>query len=421
MGTFVDETQGEKLWAQWTREIAAKEPGVQPEFIVQPKTDVGDKLLAQIAAGDAPDIIQGTTIEYAARGLLIDLTALLKQDKILETRSYFKKPVAAAQFNGRFWSMPGGLSAYVFWANLDMLRASGIEPPKDGRMTFDDFVRFCKAATRDTTGTGRTDQWGYAADNWFSRMPPLIWANGGDMFQYNTAYNLLTKPTWDLGPTWEAIQWQADLVTKQRVSPAPSDAAALKASTFEGGKMLLNYGGGWLISTYRQQIGDKFHWAALRTPTKNAGDPPLEMVPAFLRGSILKDTKTRDAAWRALRYISGPEGNVGYRTYVTDELIFDTPPEIQRYVSQSPSANTQLLVDAAREAGERPFYKTEVRALYGWASDMVPAMNAAFKPIYEGQASAKDAVAKLQPQLQNIIDKGRAAGYDPDNPNIPLA
>jgi ABC-type glycerol-3-phosphate transport system substrate-binding protein len=209
-------------------------------------------------------------------------------------------------------------------------------------------------------------------------------------------------------------------VTRHRVSPVPSDEAALKASTFENGKVLFKYGGGWLISDFRLKVGSNFRWAALRTPAKRAGDTPNEMVPAFLRGSVLKDSKVRDAAWRALRYISGPEGNVGYRTYVTDELIFDTPEEINRYVSQSPQANTQLLVDAARDAGNRPFYKSEVLALYGWASEMVPAMNEEFKPLYEGQATAREAVTRLQPRLQATIDKGKAAGFDPEQPNIKL-
>jgi ABC-type glycerol-3-phosphate transport system substrate-binding protein len=243
------------------------------------------------------------------------------------------------------------------------------------------------------------------------------------MFEYTKGTNLVLRPTWDKTETWQAIQWQADLVTQHRVSPAPSDEASLKASTFNNGKMLFNYGGGWKLADFRRLIGNNFRWAALRAPVKKAGDKPTEMVPAFLRGSILKDSKNRDAAWRALRYISGPEGNVGYRTYVTDELIFDTPEEIKRYVEQSSTANTQLLVDAAREAGERNFTKSEPpagRVLYGWASDMVPAMNEEFAPIYEGTATAKEAVTKLQPRLQAIIDKGKVLGIDPEKPNIKL-
>jgi ABC-type glycerol-3-phosphate transport system substrate-binding protein len=74
MGTFVDEQQGRELWERWKREIAEREPGLEAEFIVQPRADVLDKLLAQVAAGDAPDVTQGTTIEYAVRGLLADRT-----------------------------------------------------------------------------------------------------------------------------------------------------------------------------------------------------------------------------------------------------------------------------------------------------------------------------------------------------------
>src|SRR5688500_17730259 len=119
MGTFVDQTQGEALWKQWKAEIAEKEKGVDAEFIVQPQGgSVPDKLLAMVAGGDAPDVTQGTSLEYAARGLLADLTTRIKQDKIVETRKYFKKPVDAAQYEGKYFAMPGGLSAYVYWTNF---------------------------------------------------------------------------------------------------------------------------------------------------------------------------------------------------------------------------------------------------------------------------------------------------------------
>jgi multiple sugar transport system substrate-binding protein len=424
MGTFVDQTQGEALWKQWRAEIAEKERGVDAEFVVQPQGGgIPDKLLTMVAGGDAPDVTQGTSLEYAARGLLADLTARVKQDRIIETRRYFKKPVDAAQYEGRFFAVPGGLSAYVYWTNLDMLRSAGVAPPANGRMTFDGFLRFCQTVTKDTDGDGRIDQWGYDADSWFSRMPPLIWSSGGDMFEYTRGTNLVVRPTWDKAETWQAIQWQADFVTRHRVAPSPGDPDAVRAASFVAGKRLFDYGGGWKLSDFRKQVGATFRWAALRAPTPRAGDPPMEMVPAFLRGSILKDSKVRDAAWRALRYISGPEGNVGYRAYVTDELVFDTPEEVRRYVEQSPEANTQILVDAARDAGARALTKSEPpagRVLYGWASEMVPAMNEELAPVYLGTTIAKDAVTKLNPRLQAIIDKGKAAGIDPEKPNITL-
>jgi hypothetical protein len=51
---------------------------------------------------------------------------------------------------------------------------------------------------------------------------------------------------------------------------------------------------------------------------------------------------------------------------------------------------------------------------------MVPAMNEEFKPVYEGTTTAKDAVTKLNPRLQAIIDKGKAIGIDPEKPTIKL-
>ena len=48
-------------------------------------------------------------------------------------------------------------------------------------------------------------------------------------------------------------------------------------------------------------------------------------------------------------------------------------------------------------------------------------MNEEFAPVYLGTATAKEAVTKLTPRLQAIIDEGKAAGIDPERPSIRLA
>ena len=59
--------------------------------------------------------------------------------------------------------------------------------------TWDDFVRICKAATKDTDGDGKIDQYGYAAGMSTSDVGAMqvlnayyysaLWQNGGQVYK----------------------------------------------------------------------------------------------------------------------------------------------------------------------------------------------------------------------------------------------
>src|SRR5690606_27916751 len=117
-------------------------------------------------------------------------------------------------------------------------------------------------------------------------------------------------------------------------------------------------GGNWIISDGLQNIGDKFSWAPLRVPVMNKGDEPIEMVPAFTRGSILQSTGDVEAAWNVLKFISGPEANELYREYVTDELIFNTDEFRERFLSGESPEHLELILDVAEAAGTRPIHQS---------------------------------------------------------------
>lgn len=77
---------------------------------------------------------------------------------------------------------------FVLYYNEDILNELGEEPPKN----WEDFERICKAATKDTDGDGKIDQYGYAAGMNSGDMSPLyilnsyyyslLWQAGGDIY-----------------------------------------------------------------------------------------------------------------------------------------------------------------------------------------------------------------------------------------------
>jgi multiple sugar transport system substrate-binding protein len=416
MGVTVDPQRGLELWDLWKQQIEELHPNIEVEFITPIPGINTEKLLTMVATGDAPEVIQGSSVEFAARGLLVDLTSFIERDGVLAERPYFAKAVEAVKYNGRFFSMPGGLSTYVFWVNIDQLEQAGFAYPDDGVLTYDEFEAIATEVTVLDSG-GTPVNWGYATDAWFSRMPPLIWTRGGDLFEYDPNTNLAVRSTFNTQPVIDAVQWNADLINQLKVSPPDAGGAEEAGFSFYTGKVTFNYGGNWIISDGRKNIAGGFRWAPLRALVVNEGDTPTEMVPGFTRGSILNSAEDKEAAWEVVKFISSPEANQLYAEYVSDEILFDTPEFRDRFLAGTEPQNLQLMLDVAEAAGQRPPHKSEVAAyvLFGWGR-MVTIMTNELAAVYEGNRTAAEVAPLIEEQINAIIEEGKEAGFDPASP-----
>jgi ABC-type glycerol-3-phosphate transport system substrate-binding protein len=416
MGVTVDPQRGLELWEIWKQQIEEQNPDIEVEFITPIPGINTEKLLTMVATGDAPEVIQGSSVEFAARGLLVDLTSFIERDGVLTERPYFAKAVEAVKYGDKFFSMPGGLSTYVFWVNLDQMEQAGFTYPENGVLTYDEFEAIAKEMTV-VDSSGQTSQWGYATDSWFSRMPPLIWSRGGDLFEYDPNTKLALRSTFNTQPVIDAVQWNADLINNLKVSPADASGAEESGVSFYTGKVGFNYGGNWIISDGRKNIAGKFRWAPLRTPVVAAGDQPVEQVPGFTRGSILNSAEDKEAAWKVVKYISSPEANDLYAQYVSDEILFDTQEFRDRFVAGTEPQHLDLILKTAEDAGQRPPQKSEVATwvLFGW-SRMVTIMTNELAAVYEGSKTAADVAPSIEEQINAIIDEGKEAGFDPASP-----
>lgn len=417
MGTTVDPQRGLELWDLWKQQIEEANPEIEVEFITPIPGINTEKLLTMVATGDAPDVIQGSSVEFAARGLLVDLTSLIERDGVIQERTYFEKAVQTVKYVDRFFAMPGGLSTYVFWVNIDQMEEAGFAYPADGILTYSEFEAIAKEATV-LDGGGNAVQWGYATDTWFSRMPPLIWTRGGDLFEYDATTGFAIRSTFNTQPVIDAVQWNADLITSLKVSPEDAGGAEESGVSFYTGKVTFNYGGNWIISDGRENIAGAFRWAPLRVPVVNKGDQPVEMVPGFTRGSILESSEDKEAAWTVLKFISSPEANELYREYVSDEILFNTPEFRERFLGGDDlPQNRELILQVAEDAGKRPMNRSEVAGLvlFGW-SRMVTVMTNELAAVYEGSKTAAEVAPLIEEQLNDIIEEGKEAGFDPSSP-----
>ncbi len=98
-----------------------------------------DKLVAQIAAGNAPDVFSSVSEwipQQMASDALLDLTGLV------DVSDHNEMVVESCSFDGMLVSVPLGLNAPTFVYNTRIIEELGIELPT-GAYTWDDFADIC--------------------------------------------------------------------------------------------------------------------------------------------------------------------------------------------------------------------------------------------------------------------------------------
>jgi ABC-type glycerol-3-phosphate transport system substrate-binding protein len=124
--------------------------------------------------------------------------------------------LASATVRGRVLAMPLMATTFVLMYRRDLLAAAGLTPA--ALATWDGVVEAAKAMTRDTNGDGTPDIWGIGlglATERYSATPALLATVGGQgsLFDGECRARLATPEA------ARAVQWQADLILRHRVTP----------------------------------------------------------------------------------------------------------------------------------------------------------------------------------------------------------
>ncbi|MGI6148923.1 MAG: ABC transporter substrate-binding protein [Limnochordia bacterium] len=126
-------------------------PGVKIELIETPWAELGDKLSIAIAGRAWPDLVP-VDISGAINKGHLDQGVVEPLDDFFtaeELADFVPGALAAYSYNDKLWGIPTSMSVHVMLLNLDHFEAAGVEPPKDGKWTWDEFVETAKALTRE--------------------------------------------------------------------------------------------------------------------------------------------------------------------------------------------------------------------------------------------------------------------------------
>jgi multiple sugar transport system substrate-binding protein len=137
---------GGDLRHQMTQEVIEMFEAENPDIDIEGEPGVFDgyfdKLATQVAARDAPDIIQMPDAyfnEYVGRGALLDMTDLEINHADVPDAVWNTGVV-----DGSLWGVPSGVNTHAIIANPALFAEAGIELPDDTTWTWDDYAQLAE-------------------------------------------------------------------------------------------------------------------------------------------------------------------------------------------------------------------------------------------------------------------------------------
>jgi ABC-type glycerol-3-phosphate transport system substrate-binding protein len=289
-----------KLYQKAIDDFQAANPGIKVVLSNGSWDTAHEKILSWINTGDSPDI---TVLGPKWLPELIDLDGLQPFDSYLSagfTDNFSPSLMEPLTVDGKIYSIPEALSTRMMYYRTDLFEAAGItSPPK----TWAEFVTALKAAQTPPDvygiaiqGAGDESVWNYT----------YFMLGAGGYFTNEAGDWAINQPA-----NVEALQYEVDLVSKDKVSPP--DPTAVDQDTvqalFTSGKAATYFGPPWTLPSIDAAIKDKV--AIAPYPTKDGSPAPLYIQDSFV---LFKNAKHPAEATKFLEFWSQDKYQVEFNT-----------------------------------------------------------------------------------------------------------
>jgi multiple sugar transport system substrate-binding protein len=191
-------------------------PGWKVQFEAYQWPDMRTKILANFQAGNVPDLMEepgGWIPEFGLQGKLLSLKPYIEADgKAMGFPADWQPyTVSRSTLNGEVYGVQLHLTNILLFYNKDMFSKAGIANPP---ATWEEFLTTAKALTQGSV-------FGFAANQDTNYAWPWLLQSGAHWVADDKKTLVLDSPE-----GIEAMQFQADLIYKHKVSPIPAAAAS---------------------------------------------------------------------------------------------------------------------------------------------------------------------------------------------------
>jgi multiple sugar transport system substrate-binding protein len=210
---WADKKQNQYYWLEAKKaEFEKKHPGVKIEIVKTPWEEMSQKLNIAVAGRAWPDITSvdlgkgGVDRNLVAQGVIEPLDSYFTKAEISD---FYPNALNAYKANGKLYGIPNSMSVHALLLNLDIFKAKGVTPPRNGKWTYDEFVTKMKALT-DSKVSGFST---YILPGYYESWPFLLMDGGYPLSSDNKKY------TFDSPEAISGLQKLLDLKFKYKVAP----------------------------------------------------------------------------------------------------------------------------------------------------------------------------------------------------------
>ena len=390
----------------------SKNPDIKVTWLHTPE-DYETKLKTALGGGTPPDVFWSSNMaDYAARGVLLDITDRLKQDPVIGKADYFLEPQETERttLNGKRYGIGSCWVMHHLYYNVDMLQKAGVTPPPTDSTqawTWDQFLENARKLTLDASGKHPGES-GFDASNvqqFGVSFTPTLSVQRDQMVYSNNGEAYTKEPQCRLGEpaATEAIQTLADLANKHQVAPQSAQQQQLgmsSAQMMSSGKLAILADGSWALQDI-SKLGFKFGCGVM---------PKLKTAVTEAQAHIhviSKDTKNPDAAWKLLAFLSSDDyqrGLLQAGLWLPSHTSLLTKEALATWITPGvhPDGYQQLVTDYLAKHSKNYFYPA------GW-SEADKIVSSALDTVWIGQSTAAEALKPdVITQANDVLQKAAA-------------
>lgn len=294
--------------------FSTRYPNIQVQPLLTSWTNYWTKYNADLAAKSTADVQFLTNVPtYAAAGALTEIRSLLKKHGRSVPAGYTPALLSSFVYNGNLYGIPRDNDTKVIFFNRALFRRAGVAFPTSN-WTWEQLRTMARKLT--VRQGSRVTQYGFAYETGWWRL--YMWENGGELFDSNSNP---TKATLTMPANVQALQFMADLINKDKVTPVASqivDSTNI-GPLFASGQLAMAFGNHALIPTFVKTKG--LDWGVVGMPhftghkTVNAAGGAGYTISRW--------TKTPEAAYQLWSFLVGPVASLMFAS--GNDLVPDNP------------------------------------------------------------------------------------------------
>lgn len=346
-----------------------------------------DKLKTRLISGDVPDIINASTAAYfrmlASSDFVAPLDDFIAADSNFNINNYPEKLLSAFQVGGKTYALPKDNCPIVLYYNKDIFDAAGVAYPSD-TWKWEDLRTAAKALTKDTSGSGNTDQFGFSCRTDALVFDPTLMNGYGAPGLCN--FNAGDKVTLTDPRNVEAFKFLQNIYVVDQ--SAPSLAAQVnEIELFTSGKLGMLIG----VSFYIPNIkGANMNFGIAEVPLGIDGKRSESLFTSGF--AIYSKAENKELCWQAISFMSYGEGNK-----ILGSTGFGFPA-----TSPAQYSDVFLTPDLAEKGGDAFVRAMDYQKAWNWGNNETE-ISSAYQTMIDTILTTKEDPTKiLEAGLENI-------------------